>query len=53
MKMFKVFYRLRQGGKLYWERYRASSAEQAAVNFVALAREIGEHPIIVRVEAVQ
>lgn len=49
---FKVFYRLKRGGKLYWERYNATNADEAGRNFVRLGRELGEAIIIVRVEAV-
>lgn len=51
--MFKIFYRLKKNGKLYWERYQARDADTAAKNFAAICRELGERtPIIVRVEAI-
>ena len=50
---FKVFYRLTEGGNLCWEHYQAPDAETAAKNFAALAREIGQPIIIVRVEVAQ
>jgi hypothetical protein len=51
--LFKIFYRLKANGKLYWERYRAPNAELAAANFVKLGRELGETILIVRVETIQ
>jgi hypothetical protein len=50
---FKIFYRRKPGGKLYWERYNAPNDRQAANNFRRLALELGETIIIVRVEPLQ
>lgn len=49
---FKVFYRKRPQGKLFWDVMWAPGTDEAAAKLVAFAKMLGEKPEIVRVERI-